>query len=606
MPLAAVATPTRHGGDCSAEPYESDSEFFVPSKRSQLPVSLGDDALLQDTYFYASTMGTSHAVGLQVDDEENEHRFVAGKQFFNYHAFGSLREGLEPIKLFSRRYLGLAATAVMAGACFTFLRYGYRPLLVAYLSMHHPSQYNAAKYLLDWPGAFSVFIGLFSDCVPLFGYRRKSYIILGWLVSLAAFIGILIMDLFRGSAITVYDDETELANARRSMPTAEQEANPRLYGTLYVIFSFVGCCGLQIAWVAALAMMIEFAQREPLYQRGHLATVVLLLYYAAALVVQGILTRLLFPSDDGGLTSLMSLSEAGVFLAIGSTIPLPFAIYLLREDRTSLPTDERPPTLQALSKGVSDLWRFCQQKVVYLILSFLFAFVMIVGIYNQNVRDALARWCSVSSANQLNVQVVQSGFTVVGLLHAKHWMRNTNWKLVAGLGAVLFVVIFLTETLPIVFNGLRAKWFYAITVGLIEWPKSWLKLFAVIPPTEIANVGSEGVTMGIVLSFQVLSIASAHTLSEWLSRATGTAVTMSDVDADVTHTRMSVLTTSLVYYGVNLAGLITLLWLPSGKLDAQQLRAFGGYSRSWGAAIVALFVVLLAFVLVVNVIKMVS
>jgi hypothetical protein len=204
------------------------------------------------------------------------------------------------------------------------------------------------------------------------------------------------------------------------------------------------------------------------------------------------------------------------------------------------------------------------------------------------------------------VEVVKSGFTLVGLLHAKQWMLNMGWKVVGSLGVVLFVAIFLTETLPIVFNAVRARWFYMLTVGVLEWPKCWLKLYSMITPTEIATAGAEGATIGMVLSFYVISIAAAHTASEGLSLITGTSVTMGEVDSDAHATRMAVLTNGLVYYAVNLAGLVSMLWLPHSKLDAQQLRAFGGYSRGWGASVVTLFLVLLVFVLVVNVAKMAS
>jgi hypothetical protein len=644
-----MASPTRKGGDCPADAYQSDpetpAEFFVHSKRSYYHHAPDDAAQSNAAAMLADS---ARSFGLPRESlDALPHRFVAGKQFFNYHAFGSLREGLEPVSLLSKAHFGLAVTAVMAGLCFTFLRYGYRPLLVAYLSRHHPSQYNAAKYLLDWPGAFSVFIGLFSDCLPLRGSRRKAYILLGWFVSVFAFAGIAITNLFGASTIVVYDDNTELAYAADGRQDTKEDR--WVFGVLYVALSFIGCFAVQVAWVAASALIIEYAQREPLYKRGHIASLFLILYYGAALVVQGVITQLLFPTEVGSssrsdtttktaLQSVISLSGAGLILAIGAAVALPFAYYMLDEDSSSgsakfesnsgvqappLPLLARSPSPKGsprssssvappvaastlLARGVTQLWRFCQQNVVYRILLFLFAYVMLVGIYNQNVRDALARWCGISAADALMVEVVKSGFTLVGLLHAKQWMLNMGWKVVGSLGVVLFVAIFLTETLPIVFNAVRARWFYMLTVGVLEWPKCWLKLYSMITPTEIATAGAEGATIGMVLSFYVISIAAAHTASEGLSLITGTSVTMGEVDSDAHATRMAVLTNGLVYYAVNLAGLVSMLWLPHSKLDAQQLRAFGGYSRGWGASVVTLFLVLLVFVLVVNVAKMAS
>lgn len=641
MSLTVAASPTRKGGDCPADRFDSDaevsSEFFVHSKRSYYHGGMDD--MHDSRGFHLRDSADFHSQ----QQQQVPDRFVAGKQFFNYHAFGSLREGLMPISLLSRAHFGLAVTAFFAGLCLMFLRYGYRPLLVAYLSKHHPSQYNAGRYLLDWPGAFSVFIGLLSDCVPLRGTRRKSYILLGWVVSVVVFAGIGITNLFGTSTIVVYDDDTELANS------LEKHSDRWVFGVLYVGLSFLGCFSIQVSWVGALAMMIEYAQREPLYQRGHLAATITILFYGAELVIQGVITQLLFPYDtsdnangstsgsgaDTALESSISLSGAGVILAVAALVPIPFVIYMLDEDTSnsiksysqsdtgtapplallhtpspkgSTPVQQHAPALttSSLGHGTMELWRFCQQKVVYRILSFDFAFVMVVGIYNQNVRDALARWCDISSANALMVEVVKSGFTLVGLIHAKYFMLNTGWKLVGALGSILFFSIFVTETIPIVFNAVRAKWFYYLLVGILDWPKSWLKMVAVILPTEIATAGNEGATIGAMLSIQVLSIAAAHTLSEILTRIVGTSVTMEEVDADGHETRMHVLTNGMIFYAVNLAGALTVLWLPASKLDAQQMRAFGGYSRSWGTALVLLFLILLLFVLIVNLVKIIG
>ncbi|GLE11260.1 hypothetical protein PINS_up023614 [Pythium insidiosum] len=92
----------------------------------------------------------------------------------------------------------------------------------------------------------------------------------------------------------------------------------------------------------------------------------------------------------------------------------------------------------------------------------------------------------------------------------------------------------------------------------------------------------------------LISIA-ASTLWDSLNDAVGIRIKQSDIAADSSTTRDNVMIAVVVYVVINVLGVATVWFLPSQKLDAQQLRAFGGYNKNARSVIVLGFVLLLAY-----------
>ncbi len=57
-------------------------------------------------------------------------------------------------------------------------------LLLGYLNV--PGYvYSTASVISTLPWSFKFFFGMMNDCFPIFGYRRKSYMVLGWIMCCA-------------------------------------------------------------------------------------------------------------------------------------------------------------------------------------------------------------------------------------------------------------------------------------------------------------------------------------------------------------------------------------------------------------------------------------
>ncbi|EQC39462.1 hypothetical protein SDRG_03664 [Saprolegnia diclina VS20] len=95
---------------------------------------------------------------------------------------GALVEG-GALSLFSREAFGLFSQYGAIGVIYGMIPNLLYPLYTVYLGMEG---YQTASYgvLVTTGWSFKVFFGMLSDCVPIMGYRRKSWMLIGWTITM--------------------------------------------------------------------------------------------------------------------------------------------------------------------------------------------------------------------------------------------------------------------------------------------------------------------------------------------------------------------------------------------------------------------------------------
>ena len=68
------------------------------------------------------------------------------------------------------------------------------------------AQQTTISALRGLPSSFKLLFGFFSDNVPIFGYRRKSYMFIGWLVTSLSMVALLF---FSNNSVTKAEGEVE-------------------------------------------------------------------------------------------------------------------------------------------------------------------------------------------------------------------------------------------------------------------------------------------------------------------------------------------------------------------------------------------------------------
>ncbi|GLD97072.1 hypothetical protein PINS_up005755 [Pythium insidiosum] len=129
-----------------------------------------------------------------------------------------------------------------------------------------------------------------------------------------------------------------------------------------------------------------------------------------------------------------------------------------------------------------------------------------------------------------------------------------------------------------------------------------------LPLIEITETGIEGATTGLISSYDVLIRSAIETFSDVLSKSSAALVhdfSPEMLTLDASRTRWQVTGFVLGNNAIHLAALLPILYLlPVQKLDAQQMRTYGGYHRCAGITIAALFVLLVIYAGTVNILAL--
>ncbi|KAJ0397327.1 hypothetical protein ATCC90586_000959 [Pythium insidiosum] len=522
--------------------------------------------------------------------ERGSQRFVAGEAFFNYAQFGSLRPGLEPAELFSREYVGLTALFALNGFGFYFCAFGFGRVLSEYLRDTDAQDVQAVKYVLVWPQCLTVVMGLLSDSKPLCGLRRKSYILLGLMLCAAMCGLVIIVDMTSAHSEQIVNEDPGIAS------NATSDSSTGIYASVLLTLTLLAAFGNQLVLLACSAMSVELAQREQLRRRGFIQGTLVAFYNVGRLAALILTAELMEELAEDDLTSKISVAGAAVVLGLSCLVSVPFAVWFLHE---SASTDSA--ATHSLKTHTKDFWKFCRGNLAFRIIAFLIGHLFLIGMFSRNARDAVSTWSHISGEDSLYVEVGKLCAMLISTLAWVLWFRNHSWRALAILASLGYVVVYALLYTLTIFDFVRSRWLYGICIALADIPRGWLLLFVLVLSTEVASAGREGAIVGLCISFQTLSGLTCYVIAALIP-----GVSDAEVSEDTSSTRNKVAMSAYGFLAFNLLCLLTIRLLPVQKLDAQQLRVFGGYNKFASRILGTVFVVLVIFNLVCNLVVLLS
>ncbi|OLQ10973.1 hypothetical protein AK812_SmicGene5289 [Symbiodinium microadriaticum] len=116
------------------------------------------------------------------------------------------------------------------------------------------------------PNVFSILMGIVSDSRPIFGYRRRPYLVFGWIMSTTAYSVMAVMGLPE-PYFCVGPDGDYLLDQEPCNPDADQ------YYVPLMICLFTANIGLLVSGSAGRGLMVEYARAEAEERRGRTQTV---------------------------------------------------------------------------------------------------------------------------------------------------------------------------------------------------------------------------------------------------------------------------------------------------------------------------------------------
>uniref|UniRef100_K3WI97 Transmembrane protein n=1 Tax=Globisporangium ultimum (strain ATCC 200006 / CBS 805.95 / DAOM BR144) TaxID=431595 RepID=K3WI97_GLOUD len=514
--------------------------------------------------FESPSGGNAHERGSDkrhrmVDLSETQ-RYVAGNQFYNHEMYGSLRPGGQ-VRLFTKQYLGLVAATFSSVISYSALQGCLRPLLSNELNLTKQEN-TAVVRLVEVPMLLSFLIGLVADCYPIKGTRRKSYMILGLLVNAIGVLGL--------AGLSAHFESLETLDRNRGLVI------------LSIIMITIASFGCLITYLCVHTRAIELSQQEPLRHRGAILASYLIVRRIAGYCAYAYTTLVL---GTNTAEPNMRVSTAMLLLVVICVLPLPLIMRYWYEETYSLAT----------TVGIRGriFWKVMQQKAVWRTLAFICFFTLFLTIKFSDSNYQVKVWSGFKSENAIGVRTVQETVIFAVIIIWRYFFMNRPWRLFFA-GAPLFMIApLLLLSIFACMDIVRSMYFYR-SMTYVAYISDGVQTFInLVPLTEIIQEGSEGVTVGLVLTLQRVIGIFVNTNSNGLFKGTN-FFDAKEVKLDTSSARWDVLLSLLLAYALNALSTVGLVFLPNQKLDAQQLRMYGGFTKG---ATVAIIVFVLAFVL---------
>ncbi|KAH9096414.1 hypothetical protein LEN26_017487 [Aphanomyces euteiches] len=501
---------------------------------------------------------------------------------------GALTEG-GALSLFSREAMGLFSQYFAIGVLYGLLPALKYPIFNVYLGLE-PYQVSTYSVLVNLGWSFKVFFGMLTDCVPLFGYRRKPWMLIGWTVAMICLICMVSMNL--GEPYCNREKTTTCSLPRSKVNDSDFAANynPEApdRGTTFILLTILVSFGYVTADVAADAMVVEYAQREPVAIRGRVQTAIYVVRYIGSSIAVCISAFGLNGVKYGGTFSFSMAPNVPYGISL-----IPCAIVLFTT--VFVVVEEKHPG-RKFSDWWSTFWQLLQQRVMWQVAAFKFINSVFNNMSTTADNGMSTYWAKVEPLNDSLQQLLAKIIYGVILVIVGKWGLNWNWRwiiAVCSIGTVLIdmVVQFLTT-----WNVVRNQWFYTGVALSENIPDGVRFIVSAYSAVEIADPGTEGATYGLLTTLSNLATPFSSVIYKYVNSFF--KLSNDDFKQDTTEVRWDVTYVFIIAYACKMFALVFLVLLPPQKKEMQELKRTGGKSKLAGYILVFLFLACLTFSMV--------
>ncbi|OQR96952.1 folate-Biopterin Transporter (FBT) family [Achlya hypogyna] len=504
---------------------------------------------------------------------------------------GALVEG-GALNLYSREAFALFAQYAAIGIIYGMIPQLMYPIFNNYLNMEG---YQTASYgvLVTTGWSFKVFFGMLSDCVPIFGYRRKSWMIIGWTITLVCLAVMTFMSLGApycdGRGPVDCSKVTHLTANDTEAVWFNKDAPSR--GSTFIILSMLVSVGYVVADCAADAMVVMYAQREPHAIRGRIQTAIYTVRTLTGILAQVVVAFFLNGKEYGG----------DFDWAVGPNVP--YAICLVPCVLVIISTIfiQVEPKCQVIpfSQWIANFWALLQKRVMWQICAYRFIANSFQAIGATPATPIALKWAGVTPLNDSLSGVIGNLIFSGVLIVVGKWGLNWNWRWTIAAGTLGVIAVDGLVTFITIWKVYRNQWFYTGVALADNVPGGIRFIISTYCAVEIADLGNEGTTYGLVTTINNLASPFASVIYKYIDSYFD--VTQKDIISDTDHVRMEVTYCFLISYGCKIASLFWLFMLPPQKAEMQALKKRGGQSKLAGVLLIVLFFGAIGFSLTSNI-----
>ncbi|OQR92838.1 Folate-Biopterin Transporter (FBT) Family [Achlya hypogyna] len=454
--------------------------------------------------------------------------------------------------------------------------------------------YQASAYdvlvTLGW--SFKIFYGMLSDCVPMFGYRRKPYMLIGW-VATAICLAVMAFSPFDTPFCDrrVYECPMDVSRDTVNASVAKYyNFDAPDGGTKFIVLSAIVCFGYVMADVAADAMVVQYAQREPLAIRGRTQTAIYMARYTGSMLAYFCIGFMLNGKVYGG--SFEWTTTPNVMYGI-CLVPCVIAVISTFFFLVEVKTESTP-----FSKWIADFWGLLQKRVMWQICAFKFINQVFQSIGATPTTPISRAWAGVTPLNESLSNVLSSLIMVLVMGAVAKWGLHWNWRWTIAISSVAVVAIDAFVVFFTIWNVFRNQWFFNGVALAENVPTGIRFIIATYCAVEVADIGNEGATYGLITTVNNLASPFSQVIYKVVDSYFD--VSQKDIARDDTHVRWEVSYCFFISYAAKMLALVWLFMLPPQKEAMQVLKKKGGSSALAGSLLIVVFMGTLSFSVVTS------
>ncbi|RLN88738.1 hypothetical protein BBJ28_00027103 [Nothophytophthora sp. Chile5] len=498
-------------------------------------------------------------VGVKTPDGATETEFEGG----------ALRPGGMPV-LTSRDTIGLLFQYAAVGIVYGMLPETIYPFLQQYLNCSG-AQVAAAKELVVLPWSFKVFYGIISDCFPLFGYRRRPYMIIGWTICFAMLLTMAIMPVGQPYYTVSSDRDVDTADYT---PEIEARINydAPAQGAKYVMIMFFAAFGYVMADVCADSIVCELAQQEPLAKRGKTQSAIYTV--RTVLVIFGeLLTGFCFNGEEygGDFNFSLSFPQLMIIMTVLTVPVIPITWFFIKE--------EKKPRAD-FRKYISEFWKLLCTRVMYQVIAYNFFAGIFSSISYTASSPVQSYMVDVTPINSTLSDILGHVCFMTGIMVTSKYGLHWNWRWMIVATGIVVMVVDCAVALLTVWDVFRSQWFWLGPPIAVQVPGGVAWIIALFVTVELAGIGNEGAVYGLMTTVGNVSSPFATTLTLLIDGPFN--ITNARVQTDDYSIRADITYTIIISYAMTVFSWVFLFLLPKQKAATQELARTGGSSKILG------------------------
>ncbi|GLD94469.1 hypothetical protein PINS_up003080 [Pythium insidiosum] len=494
------------------------------------------------------------------------------------------------VNLWANEHVGLLANYACIGFLNGLLPAIIYPFFKLYLNMQS-FQVNAAGAIIMLPWSYKTFFGILTDHYPILGYRRKSYILIGWFVCFLA-----LMILAYGPREEAYFLPGEIQRTKIVALRVVQNRNAPDAGARYLVELMLVCLGYVITDVACDGIMVELAQHEFIEVRGNVQATIYITRFTGNLF-GGMVAAICFNGIEYGGSFNWSIHYETIFFAsaVLTLFSCVCTVFFLVEEQYFPERDLHP---------FREMWRIVKQRAIWQMMAFHFLNAFFSNFGFSGFSAIQEYWVVVSPLNNSIATCFSTFLFVAATCLMKMFFLNTSWRGIMAGCTVVVIIVYVTVGVVVTYDIYRNEWFYLGGPQLAVLPDGMRHVIAGFVTTEIAEHGFEGATYSLLTTVHNLATPFAAAVANLVDAHF--AVSDEDIMTDSKYVRDQVIICLSIAWGMQFAGLFTLVLLPNQKLEAQELKYRGSSSSIAGVLALLTLVVALVFSTTINILSIFS